>query len=187
MEALTLLLPAVDPVFGHAAAAGVGAVLLLGAADKLREPLLFRDAVENYRLLPERAVGVVARGLPLAEALAGALLLPVATRAAGALLALAVLLAVTAAVVVNLRRGRDRIDCGCGGLVHTPLSVGLVLRNAVLMLLAAVAAAPVTARAVGWLDITATGFATLFALGLYALATALLGHHARLLDLRNSP
>ena len=41
---------ALDPVFGHTAAACLGAVLLIGAADKLRERAAFRDAVEGYAL-----------------------------------------------------------------------------------------------------------------------------------------
>ena len=182
-----IVFPAIDPVFAHAAAAGLGAVLLLGAIDKLREPAMFRDAVENYRLLPAAAVPALARALPLFEALAGALLLPGSTRPLGALLALALLLLVTAAIVINLLRGRDRIDCGCGGNLHTPLGIGLVLRNSVLMLLALVAAAPMAGRAVVWLDVAAAGFATLFGLGLYFLVNAMLSHNAHLLELRNSP
>lgn len=182
-----IVMPAVDPVFAHAAAASLGAVLLIGAIEKLREPEMFRDAVDNYRLLPPGAVPLLARTLPLLEGLAGALLLPGATRPLGALLALAVLALVTAAIAINLLRGRDRIDCGCGGNLHTPLGIGLVVRNAVLMLFALVALAPVADRTVVWLDFVAAGFATLFALGLYFLVNALLSHHAHLLELRNSP
>ncbi|MEP7280346.1 MAG: MauE/DoxX family redox-associated membrane protein [Rubrivivax sp.] len=181
------LLPVIDPVLAHAAAAGLGAVLLLGALEKLREPEVFRDAVDNYRLLPAPLVPVLARSLPLFEGLAGALLLPGATRPLGGLLALALLLLVTAAIGINLLRGRDRIDCGCGGGLHTPLGVGLVVRNGVLMLLALTSFAPLSGRPVVWLDFAAAGFATLFGLGLYYLVNAMLSHHAHLLELRNSP
>lgn len=183
----SLPLPAVDPVFSHAAAAVVGAVLLIGALEKLREPELFGDAVENYRLLPAAVVPVFARALPLPEALAGALLLPLATRALGALLALALLLMFTAAIAINVARGRDRIDCGCGGSEYTPLGPGLILRNLALMLPAVVALAPPAGRATVWLDFVAAGLATLFLLGLYFLANAMLGRQSRLLDLRNAP
>ena len=180
------LLPAIDPAVAHAAAATVGALLLIGAVDKLRDGTAFRAAVENYRLLPNGATGLVARTLPLLEAAAGALLLPTATRSLGAALALALLALFTGAIVVNLLRGRDRIDCGCGGTLHTPLSWGLVLRNALLMLLTLAAAAPLAARATVWLDVIAAGFATLFLLGLYHLATTMLSHHAQLIDSRNA-
>lgn len=179
--------PVLDPVLSHVAAAGLGAVLLIGAVEKAADRDSFRDAVDNYRLLPAAANALVARALPVLEGLAGGLLLPVATRALGAALALLVLLAVTGAVVINLRRGRDRIDCGCGGAMHTPLSRGLVVRNALLMLLALGTLLPRAPRETVWLDVAAVGFATLFMLGLYFLANTLLSHHPRLLDLRNMP
>lgn len=179
--------PVLDPVLAHVGAASLGAVLLIGAVEKLADRESFRDAVDNYRLLPAAANALVARALPLLEGLAGALLLPLATRALGAALALLVLTTVTAAIVVNLRRGRDRIDCGCGGALHTPLSRALVVRNALLMLLALGAFFPRAPRETVWLDVAAVGFATLFMLGLYVLANTLLSHHPRLLDLRNTP
>lgn len=179
---------ALDPVFGHTAAACLGAVLLLGAADKLRERAVFRDAVEGYALLPLALVPAFALALALAEALAGALLLPAATRPLGAALAALLLALVSAAVAVNLARGRAGIDCGCGGASQRlPIGRGLLARNAVLLGLAAVAAWPVAARATVWLDLAAVGFATLFLLGLYLVANTLLGQHGRLLELRNAP
>lgn len=181
------MLPVLDPVYAHSAAAGLGALLLLGALDKLREPELFRDALDNYRLLPAVAITPFALVLPLLEGLAGALLLPTLSRPLGALLALVLLCIVTAAIVINLGRGRNRIDCGCGGNRHTPLGIGLVVRNTLLMLLALAAAAPLSGRDVVWLDFAAVGFATLFGLGLYFLANAMLSHHSHLLELRNSP
>lgn len=186
MDALTVLLPAIDPVLAHSAAAFVGAVLLMAAVEKLRDPGGFRDAVETYQVLPPAVVPAFARVVPLLEALAGAMLLPVASRQAGAALALALWLMFTAAIVINLRRGRDRIDCGCGGTAHTPLGKGLVLRNGALMLATGVAAAPLLGRSTVWLDMVAVGFATLFLLGLHLLANTMLSHQSRLLDLRNS-
>jgi len=182
-----IALPLLDPVLGHSAAASLGALLLLGAADKLRDAARFRAVVEDYALLPPALVPAFALALPLIELLAGLLLLPSATRAPGAALAAAVLALVTAAVLINLRRGRSAIDCGCGGAAHTPLSAALVVRNGVLLLVAAAAALPATARATVWLDLAAVGCATLFGLGLYLVANTLLGQHGRLLDLRNAP
>ncbi|MDE2371502.1 MAG: methylamine utilization protein MauE [Burkholderiales bacterium] len=187
MDAALHLLPAVDPVIAHAAAACVGALMLIAAVEKWRDLATFRDALDNYRLLPAAAVPAFALALPLLEALAGALLLPLATRQLGAALALALWLTYTAAIAINLLRGRDRIDCGCGGAAHTPLGAGLLLRNAVLMALALLAAAPLHERGLVWLDGFAVAFATLFGLGLYALANTMLSHQSRLLDLRNSP
>jgi len=129
------LLPALDPVISHTAAASVGALLLTGALAKLRDVALFRATLDNYRLLPDAALGAAAIALPLAELAAGVLILPTASRAVGALLALALLVLVTGAVAWRLTRGGGPIDCGCGGSTEVPLSGGLIARNAVLMLL----------------------------------------------------
>lgn len=119
----------------------VALILLGGAAAKLLDRHDFALAVEAYELLPERMVPAFALGFPLAELAAGLLLVPDATRTAGIVLALAVLLAATAAVVVNLLRGRRVIDCGCGGLSgRQPISWWLVVRNALLALTLLVAA-----------------------------------------------
>lgn len=185
MNPLTTLL--LDPVLGHTAAATLGALLILGGVSKLREQEVFRDALANYELLPQSLIGLTARALPMGELLAGVLLLPVATRSIGAVLAVALLALVTAAIAINLARGRRQIDCGCGGASHTPLSGGLIARNAVLVLLAVAAALPMQAREVVWLDYVAIAFATHFLLGLYLSANQLLSNHPRLIELRTLP
>lgn len=182
--ALSLVL---DPVPGHAAAAALGTVLLLGAAAKLRDLALFRAALDNYRLLPAAALAPAALLLPLWELLAGALLLPTATRGDGAVLALGLLALVTAAVAINLQRGRARIDCGCGGDTHVPLSLGLVARNAGLALLGLAALLPTQPRPAQWLDFVAIACATLFLLGAYLAVNQLLSNQPRLTALRNAP
>lgn len=179
--------PLLDPVLGHAAAAFLAIVLLSGAWAKLRDVALFRAAMDNYQLVPDAWLPLAAWALPLAEALAGLMLLPTSLRPLGAALAAAVLLLVTAGVVINLQRGRARIDCGCGGNEHQPLSWGLVARNAVLIALSAAASLPMAERGTVWLDLMASALATLFALGLYALVNQLMANHPRLLDLRNHP
>lgn len=180
-------MPALDPVLTHAAAASIAAVLLIGGIEKLREPILFADALANYRLIPTAAVPAMARLLPAAELVAGAMLLPLGSRGIGALLALSLLLLVTAAVAINVLRGRTRIDCGCGFQVHMPLSTGLLLRNLLLIGLTLAAAAPTLTRSTVWLDLVAIAFSTLFMLGSYFVANALLSQQTQLQDLRNSP
>jgi hypothetical protein len=176
-----------DPVLAHAAAAVVALVLVLGAAGKLKDLDVFRHALAAYELLPARLLPAVALGLPLLELAAGVLLLPSATRPVGALLALIVLLAATAAVVAALRAGRRHIDCGCGGSEGLTLSWGLVARNVVLVALAATALLPPQARATGWLDAAAAVAATLFFAALYAVVNQLLANQPRLRNLRNAP
>ncbi len=177
-----------DPVASHAVAAALGVLLLLGAWAKLRDIESFRDVLANYELLAPWLIAPVAWVLALAECAAGVLLLPTATRPIGAVLAGVLWLVVTAAVVLALARGRGGIDCGCGGAQQdVPLGTGLVVRNLVLLALTAVAAAPIAAREVVWLDFVAVGAAVLFILGAIALTNTLLAQHSRLHALRNAP
>ncbi len=173
--------PSIDPAASHGLAAALAAVLLLGAWAKLRDPALFRAAVENYGLLPERWVAVVAFLLPCAEAACGALLLPLLTRSAGALAAAALLGAVTLAVLAALARGRGGIACGCGGGSggdgsDVPIGAGLVARNAVLIALALAAAAPPAPRALHAIDALTIAGTVLFVLGAWTLVNTLLAH-----------
>jgi len=179
---------ALDPVPGHTAALTLAAVLLIAAIGKLRDAALFREVLANYDLLPAALLSPASVALPLLEALAGALLLWPDSRPVGAPLALGLLALVTAGIVINLLRGRHRIDCGCGGNdVHTPLSWSLVARNALLAVLGAAASMPVADRPTVWLDTLAAAAATLFLLGLYACANQMLSNHPRLIELRDAP
>jgi hypothetical protein len=176
----------VDPAVGHALAAALAVLLLTGAWSKLRDPLLWRETLANYELLPATLVRPVAWLLPLAEAGAGVLLLPLATRGAGALAAAALVALVTAAVGVALARGRGGIDCGCGGETEVPIGTGLVVRNLVLVTLALAAALPPAPRAMVWIDAPTVAGATLFLLGAWALANTLLAQQPRLRSLASA-
>lgn len=118
-------------------------ILGVGAAHKLRHFVYFRYDLEGYGLLPRVLVSPVALLFVLSE-LAAALFLPFgATRSAGALLGMSVVVAATAAVVINLLRGHV-VACGCGGLSGgQDISVVMVFRNLLLlaMLLAAAGSA----------------------------------------------
>lgn len=113
---------------------GVGFVLLVAGAGKVRAVEEFGEAVRGYRLLPESAVALFARALPFVEMLVGlALVFGVVLRLAGAVAA-ALLAAFSAAVSVNLLRGRE-IDCGCFNLLgKNTISWWIPARNAVVLL-----------------------------------------------------
>ncbi|HYT27015.1 MAG TPA: MauE/DoxX family redox-associated membrane protein [Actinomycetota bacterium] len=119
------------------------AVLFLTAGlAKLSAPAEFARAVANYRLLPSGPAGAVATWLPRLEVAAAVLLgLGLATTLAGVVLA-GLLLAFTAAVAVNLLRGRE-IDCGCfGSSAPRRITWGTVGRN--------LAMAAMAGAVVGW-------------------------------------
>lgn len=180
----TLGLFFLDPVVTRAVGASLSIVLLAGAWQKLRDPVVFAGAVENYRLLPAPLVPLVARGLPLLELAAGLLLLFPETCFLGGAAALVLLLGVTAAVAINLLRGHDRIDCGCGGLSSQPLSWSLVARNGVLMGLVVLAAQETAGRPLVWADFFTVGGAVLALVGLYVSVNQLMTNAPLALALR---
>jgi uncharacterized membrane protein YphA (DoxX/SURF4 family) len=123
----------------------LSSLFLTAGVAKLARGREVEQAVRNYELLPARLVQPLARILGPAEVAGGILLgVGLATPAVAALLA-ALLATFTAAVVVNLLRGRD-IDCGCFGLVaERRIGWPTVLRNAALAGCAVAVAAVVPA------------------------------------------
>ncbi len=176
-----------DPVVTHLVAAALAMLLLVGAWQKLRDQVAFRTALEAYDIVPATSMsGVFAWALPVGEIVAGVALVIDRTRGAGVMLGALLLTVVTAAVVINLVRGRTDLGCGCGGIEdEQSLSWALVARNGVLLaLLAMVSLEPAVRelRALDYLTIAA-GACGLY--GLYALVNQLLANQPRLMRLRS--
>lgn len=116
-------------------------ILLVAASHKLRAPHRFARQLEAYELLPHRLIGPVARILPALEVIiALALLVPALRHFAGAA-ATGLLLLYTAAIALNLWRGRRDIECGCSGPgIERSLDASLIVRNGVLTGMAVVTA-----------------------------------------------
>lgn len=140
------------PVFKHLQQWGLGlplaGIFLITGWGKIGAPAEFAAAVQAYQLLPDLLVAVVAAGLPIAELLAGGLLL------AGLLAAWLPGLPVTAAamlcrrwalamiflqlviflvvLVVTMARGLE-IACGCGLLRERTVGWGAVAEDLVLI------------------------------------------------------
>lgn len=168
---------------GVAAAADLGSVLLglstfagrvlLSATfvqaglQKIRYRAQLPGVISNYRLLPAKLVPAVSWLLPPMELAIGiALPVPTATSAlaAGVLLGL-----FTAALVINLARGRTHIECGCFQTeLRQELDWALVWRNGVLLVIAVYSALfPVRP------PLFITALAVLFGLVSYVLYQAL--------------
>jgi uncharacterized membrane protein YphA (DoxX/SURF4 family) len=115
----------------------LGLVFLTASLPKLAAPDDFRRALRNYQLLPFRLVRPVATWLPRLElVLAVGLLAGVATPAIASLAATA-LFVFSAAVAVNLARGR-KIECGCfSSSAPRQIAWPLVARDLVLAVAAA--------------------------------------------------
>ena len=166
-----------DPLPVWTAAAALAALFAHAALGKLADRALFEQHLAAYGV-PVLLQPTLAWALPALEGLVAlALLSPL--RGLGALLAALLLLAYATAMAWHLARGDEGLDCGCGG-EPLPLAWPLVARNAVLALLAGVAAATTNVRATGPGDfVAATGAVVLGAL-LYAALHQLLRHRAHL-------
>ena len=113
------------------AALSLAGVFGIAGVAKLRDRKGTRVAVRAFGA-PALLVSTIALVLPLAElVVAGALLFP-ATRFAGAVGALGLLVLFTAAIAVSLARGRTP-ECHCFGQLHsTPTSWKTLVRNGLL-------------------------------------------------------
>jgi len=146
------------PLLAATAAAFLALLFARAALHKLTDFTEFTGFVADYKLLPERFVAPVSALIVAAEcAVVVTPLIPGAMPLAGLLGGL-LLAGYGVAMAVNIVRGRDRIECGCGGAAQ-PLSWALVARNAVLVgvALVAVFGGPVSLSLDGTLAALATG------------------------------
>jgi hypothetical protein len=115
----------------------VGATVFTGllfahaAWHKLSDFDAFKGLVADYQVTPEYTATGVSRVVAAAEVAVPCALVLRETRHAGALLAIALLVAYAAAMALNILRDRRHIDCGCGGPEQL-LDWSLVIRNIVL-------------------------------------------------------
>jgi len=174
-----------DPALDAMLRAAFALLFASAAAQKLFAPGRFRDAVREYRLVPDAAVTAVSAALVAGEVGVAAAIVVPALRAP-ALVAVATLLALYAAAIgANLVRGRA-IDCGCGGPAARPISAWLVVRNAALATVALVALRPVTVRSLVWLDAVTIAAGTAALAALYAATDRLIGHAPALAALQEA-
>ena len=112
-------------------------LFLRAAAHKLFEFDEFTGFLTDYELIPEQLIEHAAKGIVSLELLTVFTLLFPATRWFGLLLAATLLGIYAGAIVINLKRGNRRIECGCGGAPQL-LSASLVWRNIILIAMALV-------------------------------------------------
>jgi hypothetical protein len=116
----------------------LAAVFALSAFGKLADRPGTRKAVAEFGI-PAGRVSTVAWALPLTEAFLAGVLLPGATAPWAGLASLLLLCVFTIAVARLLRRGQ-RPSCSClGAMSEEPIGLATIVRNAVLMALAAAA------------------------------------------------
>ena len=152
----------VDPAIALAGRLLGALVFATAVAGKIRHRQELAGVVANYRLLPERLAAAAAWMIVGLECLAMAALVSGVELAAGAALAMVLLVGFALAMGINLARGRREIDCGCfqSGL-RQRLSAALVVRNLLLatLLMPLLAAGRGSASALQWVDGVGAGLA----------------------------
>ena len=171
-----------DPFVVRIISLGFMLLFVLAAAHKLTGLATFQAVLTDYRLLPPTLVPLIALAVPVLELLLGVGWLISAYTPTVAYTSAGLLTAYTVAMGINLIRGRVHIGCGCGfggaSPDDQPLSVGLLLRNVVLVIVALLATFPVPERQLGIVDNLTLVAALLASTLLYAAANQLLQNGA---------
>ena len=142
-----------DPALQWLLRAFLAFVLMRAAWHKGRDLAAFRLALAGYQLIPSVLVQAASLALVALEATSAVALLVPATSAAGAWGAGGLLVLYSAAIAINLLRGRRAIDCGCSGPAGgRPLGEALLVRNGLLIGAVIACSAPAAARSVGAVD-----------------------------------
>lgn len=178
-----------DPLIGKTIALGLGLLFALAAAHKFSTMESFAGVLADYQLLPIALV-VPATWIVAILELALSLGWFIAPQFAAVPIFSSALLAIyTAAMGINLARGRIHIGCGCSFAgkdeSDQQLSVGLLGRNAILITLALSATLPVTDRNLGLGDYLVVAAALFAGTLLYAASNQLLGNGAAIGVWRN--
>jgi hypothetical protein len=144
---------------------------------KLREPAGFARALAAYDLLPGSLCRVMARLLPWIETAVAAALLAPSTRNLAALASALLLLIYAGVMAINLARGRNDIDCGCGADGQA-ISWWLVIRNIALVTASLALLWPTEPGPMRLADATLTLFATILVCTAYVTASSIFRERA---------
>jgi hypothetical protein len=175
----TLLTMLGDPVLALATSIGLASLFLTAALHKLQQRAAFRTAMEGYGFVPPALLEPASRMIPAAEAAAAIGLLMPQTRSFGALLGAGLLLAYGVAMTLVVVQGRRTLDCGCSlGGTSQPVSGALIVRNAILALLALNAARATESRELLLYDWALSVLMALVAIVLYAIVNTVTASQA---------
>ena len=115
---------------------------------KLRDRRRFVGVLRDYRVVPAALVSLAAMVAIAFEVFVVTGVAFDATRGPAGFVGAALLTLYSAAIGINLARGRSEIDCGCSwGAAGQPISGALIGRNALLVLVASSLLAEPTGRA----------------------------------------
>ncbi len=168
----------VDPLIATAISIGMALLFLSAAWHKLNALQQFMASLRDYQLLPDWLVAPAARLLPIVEVALGIAWFVSWSLQYIAIASAALLTLYTVAIGINVARGRVHIGCGCsapgsnGG--DQPISIGLVIRNCVLIGVSLLSGMPVADRDLGAADYLVLLVTLAAALLLYATVNQLL-------------
>lgn len=170
-----------DPLVGQIVALGMTVLWVTAAIHKVTNFVRFRQVLHDYKVLPPFAVAPISVLVTTGELLlAGCWLFRVRLDLVS--IATIVLLATyTVALAVNLSRGRVFIDCGCGfsgsdeGQTIAP---ALLVRNGLLIMIAAIPLLPVSTRSLQAVDYLVAAAVLVVSLLLFAASSQLIRNRA---------
>ena len=139
----------------------------------------FQAILADYRVLPAWVVKPAAFLLPLVEAMVAIMWATQSMLQVAAILSMSLLLMYCVAVGVNLYRGRAHISCGCGLGSEQPLSVGIVVRNVLLAVLALAGLVVEPTGVLVWFDYAVIILASLAIGAALAASSVLMSNAAR--------
>lgn len=158
----------------------LAAVFVQALDHKITAFARFAAVFEAWKVVPQPATRSVAVGITVAEFIT--VITNLFAVRAGLLLAALMLLAYLIGMQINRYRGRSFIDCGCGD-EPVPLTAGLLVRNAVLVLLAGMTLQLGTPAhdiaLLSWTQVLQCLAAAVGAFGIYRCVELLLANAAR--------
>ena len=170
-------MPTIDPAISWTVSLALAIVFAASAVIKFVDFSEFRGALENYRIVPEGLSLPAAMLVPISELACAIGLLVPRYHVTAAMLLIFLLAIFSAAIGINMMRGRLYIDCGCfGPMLRQPLSYWLLIRNIILMLLGAVVMLANDARAMTTLDVVTITLGASTLVILYAASNYLLAN-----------
>lgn len=177
----------IDPLLLRIIALGFALLFLIAAAHKLSNRKHFRASFDAYEIIPASLSALVVKIIPPLE-----LLLAVGWLVFGlfaiefklvTLISIALLVSYALAIGVNLKRGRNYIDCGCSFSNSSAsnadsgsqqISLGLFYRNVLLIVMAIVCTIPASDRSLQLVDVFGLLFSVVALILLYGTFNQLL-------------
>lgn len=170
-------------------------LFVMAGLHKAANKVQFRANLTAYRILPDWAIPLLTAAIPLFEIFLGLAWISGLFLNIVALLSASLLAIYTAAIGINLIRGRSYIDCGCGlsssasrgtsGDIQQ-LSSALLVRNGLLISATLLASLPSNDRLLGLMDFFGIALASIVFILLYLAFNQVLANSASIRSWRHS-